>query len=147
MKVILLQNIDKVGKKGDIKNVSDGYARNFLFPKKLAELATKLALKALEQKRIQWAKIEEQKKSELRVLADKIKNLSLTIHLKSGEAQGAFGSVSAKDIMDVLMEQGIAIEKNAIGLDKSIKTFGENIIPINLGYDIVAELKLAIKPE
>ncbi len=147
MKIILLKDVDKIGKAGDVKTVKDGFARNFLFPKKMAELATPSALKIWEKRREQIKKLEEQKRTELQNLADKIKSISLTVYLKSGENQEAFGSATVKDIMDALMEQGIIVEKSAIILEKPIKTFGEHIVPVDLGCEIKTELKISVEPE
>ena len=145
MKVILLEDVKGTGKKGEIVNVSDGYASNFLFPKKLAEEANagnmnKLNARVQADKNRKESEIEEAKK-----LSEKIKNIELTLEVKSGENGKLFGSVTSKDIADGLKSKfGIEIDKKKIELQDTIKTLGNYTVEIKLYEGIVTKLVLII---
>jgi len=147
MRVILLQDIDKLGKKYDIKEVADGYARNFLFPKGLAKPATKEALKWLEiQKEIEEKKAEEELKK-VQSLATAIDGQEITIPIKIGEEGQLFESVTAQKIFEKLKENGFEIKKNQIVLDKPIKELGEFPIKIKFEHNLEAEIKVIVAEE
>lgn len=145
MKVILLQDIKGVGKKDQIINASEGYARNFLFPKNLALEASKNNLSQLEHKKM----AEEQKKQEeldkARELAKKIEEKTVSIQVKIGDNGKLFGSVTNKEIGSALKEQfSIDIDKKKIVLSDSIKAIGEKTVDIKLHPKVTAKLKVNI---
>ncbi len=146
MKVVLLADVKAQGKKGQLVDVSDGYARNFLFPKKLAVEATpdKInAVKLSEAAAIRRAEIELQ---EAKDLAAKIDTLSVSINAKGGTGGRLFGAITNKEIAEALKEQhGIELPKNKIVLDASIKTFGGYEVKVKLGSEISAKLKVTVK--
>ncbi len=145
MKVILLKDIKGVGRKLDVKEVKDGYGRNFLLARGLVEAATKEALNRLEaQKKIQEA--ERQKlAAKLKEEAVKIEALSVNFKMKVGEKGEAFGSISRKDIEIELAKHGYKNLK--IELERPIKTIGENFITVDLGENIKAKLKVVTEAE
>lgn len=145
MKVILLQDIKGVGKKDQIINASEGYARNFLFPKNLALEASKNNLSQLEHKKM----AEEQKKQEeldkARELAKTIEEKTVSIQVKIGDNGKLFGSVTNKEIGSALKEQfSIDIDKKKIVLNDSIKSIGEKTVDIKLHPKVTAKLKVNI---
>jgi len=146
MKVILLDNIKGVGKKDDIINASDGYARNYLFPKKLALEANNenmLKLKA-KQNGIEYKKSVE--KEEATKLANKLKELTLTLKVKAGENGKIFGGITAKEIAENLKTQyNIEIDKKKINLSETIKTLGTTTVDIKLYEGIIGKLKVEVK--
>ncbi|MDI6600197.1 MAG: 50S ribosomal protein L9 [Thermoanaerobacteraceae bacterium] len=146
MKVILTEDVANLGKKNSVVNVSDGYARNFLFPKKLAIEASEVNMarlnkeKALEEKRIQ------KERDEARALASSINNLEVVLKVKAGENGKLFGSVTSKDIADALKEQhGIDLDKRKIDLKDSIKTTGVFELNVKLYQGIDASLKVRVE--
>jgi len=148
MKVILLQDIKNVGKKDEIINANDGYARNFLFPKKMALEATKDNLLKLQAKKdsIQNKKnieIEENKK-----LAEKIKNITLDLKVKAGANGKTFGGITSKEISEELNKQyKINIDKKKIELKETIKTLGKFSVDIKFGDGVNAKLSINIQGE
>jgi large subunit ribosomal protein L9 len=147
MKIILKEDIPSIGKRGDIVNVSDGYGRNYLIPKKLAFLATTNNIKAFEnEKKNKEKKLLKVKKEALN-LASKIESFSLTINVKVGEGDKLFGSVTSKDIEERLKKEGINIDKKDIILDEPIKALGVYSIPIRIHSEVHAKLKLWVVKE
>lgn len=147
MKVILLQNVDKVGKKFQVKNVSDGYAMNFLFPKNLAKPATPEALKWLEiQMEIQSKKAEEDLK-EVEVKVAGIDGAEIIIPVKIGDEGQLFESITAQKIADKLKESGLEVKKNQIILNSPIKEVGEFPVKIHFDHNLEAEIKVIITEE
>lgn len=145
MKVILLDNIKGVGKKDEVINASDGYARNFLLPKKLAVEANAENMSKLNNKKeaANYKKDVEKQKAE--ELAKKIKGIMLKIKVKSGENGKIFGGVTAKEISENLKEQyKFEIDKKKIDLKETIKTLGEFNVAIKLFEGVVANLKLEV---
>ena len=147
MRIILLQDIPKVGKKNEIKEVSDGYARNFLLAKNLAKLATPINIKALDSQKTKEEKEKSEERQKYEVLAERLKNIVLSFKVKVGEKGRAFGSVTAVKIRDELKKHGIEITKDQILLEESIKTVGENVVRIKLTDHLIIELKLAVEAE
>lgn len=133
MKVILLKDIKGTGKKGDIKEVSDGHARNYLLPKGLAEAATEGSLKTHQNNQKLAKKREQKLLAEAKKLAAQIDKVSLTIKSKAGEGGKLFGSITSKDIAEQIeREHGIAVDKRKIQLDGGIKTLGSQKIDIKV---------------
>ena len=145
MKVILLDNIKGVGKKDDIINANDGYARNYLFPRKLAVEANKANLTKLQSKKDsnEFRRGEERKKAEQ--IKQQIEKITLNIAVKAGENGKIFGGVTSKEISEELKKQyNIEIDKKKIELKETIKTLGSFIITIKLFENINAKLKILI---
>jgi large subunit ribosomal protein L9 len=145
MKVILLQDIKGLGKKNDVKDVSLGYARNFLLPRNLAEVATGVALSRLMEARTQS---EEEKKKLIAVLEgrkEKIKGMTFEFKVKVGKEGGVFSSVSARDIEGALAEKGIP--NATVELKKPLKELGEHSIGINLGEGVHTQVMVLLEAE
>ena len=141
MKVVLKQDIDKLGIAGDIVEVADGYGRNYLLPRGLAIKATAGAEKAAEQiKKTKGRKTQEEKTS-LEELAKKLSELSLTIPVQVGEDEKMYGSVTSIDIANMLKQEGIEIDKKKIILKEPIKKLGIFNIQIKLHPEVTAEVK------
>ncbi len=147
MKVILLCDIENLGKKYEIKDVKDGYARNFLLPQKIARPATKQALKWLsDQKEI----IEKQAEEDLKKaqsLASGLDGLELNIAVKVGEEQQLFESINSQKIAEKLKEIGFEIKKSQVKLENPIKELGEFPVNISLDHNLEAEIKLIVVEE
>lgn len=145
MKVILLDNIKGVGKKDQIINASDGYARNFLFPKKLAVEANNENLAKLKSQNESKAFKKETEKNEASKIAEKINKITLKITVKAGENGKIFGGVTAKEIAESLKnEHKIEIDKKKVALPETIKNIGTYTVDIKLYEGIVAKLQLNI---
>lgn len=147
MRVILLQDIENIGKKYEVKDVKDGYARNFLIPKGLAKLATEEVLKWLEtQKEIEEKKAEE----ELRViqkLASDIDGIEVIIPVKVGEEGQLFEKISCQKISDKLKELGFEVDKNQIDLIEPIGELGEFPIKVKFEHNLESEIRVIIVEE
>lgn len=147
MKVILLQDVKGQGKKGSIVNVSDGYARNFLFPKKLAREATNSALNDLKGQNEAFAYKKETELNEAKAMQEKLKGLTVTISAKAGANDRLFGSVTNKDVAEALLNQHhVKIDKRRFEMD-DIKNAGEYTVTIKLYPEISGELKVIVKGE
>ncbi len=145
MRVVLLKEVSDLGKKGDIKNVSDGYGRNFLIKNKLAEILTPQAAKRLEIEREHEEKTAKALKNQTLDLKEKIEKLKLVLKTKIGESGQVFGSVTPVKILAELEKNGLKLKKDQL-LSKPIKTLGESKIKIKLPRGIEAELKIIIEP-
>ncbi len=145
MKVILKQDIKGVGKKDQIINANDGYARNYLFPKDLAVLADKGNIANLEMKKASKEHKKELEKLEAKKVAEKIDKILLKLPVKSGENGKIFGSVTSKEIAQNLEEQyKIKVDKKKIALSEPIKVLGMFNIDIKLYDDVIAKLKVNV---
>jgi len=147
MEVILRTDVPKLGKAGDVVKVKDGYARNYLIPKGFAIPANQKNLKALERERqIILAKAERLRKK-AQSLADKLKEITLTVYRKTIEEERIYGSVSALDIVNLLKEKGIEIDKNQVLLEEPIKSLGTFEVPIKVAPDLTVNIKLEVLEE
>lgn len=145
MKVILLQDVKKLGLKGDVLEVAEGYARNFLFPRKLAVEATPGQLKDLEQKKLAEARKKAQVMEEARQLAKKMETLTVRLGTKVGEGGKLYGAITSKDIADALKNQfGIEIDKKKIDLESSIKSLGVYPVIVKLHPEVKAKLQVHV---
>ena len=145
MKVILTQDVEGSGKKGQAVNVSDGYARNFLFPKKLAVEATEANMKELERQNKLAAEKKAADLAEAKALGEKIKGLEIKVPAKTGGGQKLFGAVTNKDIGDALeRDHGVAIDRRKIELKAAIKTLGEHEVLIRLHPEVVLTQKITV---
>ncbi len=144
MKVILLKEVPKLGRPGDVKSVSDGYARNFLLSRGLAEIATDSKLASLDRRMAERASRDAREKKHYAVLAEKLGEMVLPFTMKVGEKGQAFGSVSREDIAKELKARGIAVERGWIELEHGIKATGEHTVAIAFPHKVAGEVKIAI---
>jgi len=148
MKVILLQDVKSLGKEGEIVNVNDGYARNFIIPKKLGVEANSKNMNDLKLKKNNEEKIAKENKEAAEKLAGELKAGQVALKIKVGEGGKAFGSVSAKEIAAAVKDQmGLDVDKKKIQLKETLKTLGTHIVPVKLHPEVTAELKVEIGEE
>jgi len=147
MKVILLDDVANLGRRGEVRDVSDGYARNFLIPKKLALGASAGNLKNLEHIKQQQDSKALRIKGDAEGLQQRIEALTYEERRQASEEGKLFGSVTSQDLVDFLGTHGIKIERRRIQLDEPIKTLGETTVPIRLHADITAQLKISVVRE
>ena len=148
MKIILLEDVKSLGKKGDIVNVSDGYARNMLLPKKKGVEATAANLNSLKLQKASEAKQAQALLEQAQALKEEVEKTSVTLSIRIGEGGRAFGSVSAKEIADAVQEQcGLTIDRKKIQMDGPIKELGEKTVPVRLHTKVTAGLKVIVTEE
>lgn len=148
MKVILLQDVKSLGKKGDTIEVNDGYARNYILPKKIGVEANGANMNDLKLQKANQAKVEKEQLEAAKELGARIESLSVTVGIKVGEGGRAFGAVTGKEIAKALSGQhSITVDKKKIVLPDSIKSVGEFDVPIRLHPKVTAELKVHVEPE
>ena len=147
MKVILLQDVDKLGKKYDLKHVADGHARNFLLPKNLVKPATEENMKWLEVQKEALRQKSEEELKKVQGVASTIDGLEIILSVKIGEKEQLFEAVTAQKIVEKLKEQGFEVKKTQIILKDPIKELGEFPIKIQLSHNLEAEIKLIIVEE
>ena len=146
MRVALIKDVQNLGKKGDVKDVADGYGRNFLIRNKLAEILTPAILKTINSQKEHKEKLSVELKELAESLKEKIKNLNLVFKVKAGKSGETFGSVTPLKIQSELKKQGIELEKEQI-LTKPIKTLGAGKVKIKLQPDIEVYLNIIIEKE
>ena len=146
MKIILLKDIPKIGKKYDIKDLSDGYVRNFLLPKKLAEEATPNRIAKIEGMRAEQEKEIRAKIESFKRQAKQMAGFKLEFVLKT-DGKSVFGAINGKDIKDKHKEKGISINEDQIKMEKHLKEMGEHIVKIKFSPEVEAELKIVLKSE
>ena len=147
MQVILREDIDKLGKIGDLVKVADGYARNYLVPGKKAIEATPKNVHAMEHAKKMVSDRLRKMKKEAAADAENIKALAITIKAKSGEEGKLFGSVTSMDIAEAMKAQGVVIDKRKIVLEEPIKRLGDFTVTVKLHADVTAEFKLSVIAE
>jgi len=146
MKVILLEDVKSLGKKGDTVNVSDGYARNMLFPKKLGVEATAKNLNDLKLQKANQAKVAQEQLDSAKAFAEVIASKEVVISIKVGEGGKAFGSVSSKEIAEAAKKQhDLDIDKKKIQLASPIRALGTTEVPVKLHPKVTAGLKVTVK--
>lgn len=148
MKILLIQDVENLGKAGDTKKVPDGYARNFLIPKGLAVLATEGATKRAQVQRNVKAKIQRKAEEEAASMAEILWQLTLTFKAKAGEKDKLYGSITSSDIAEALERQiGQAFDKRKIQLKGAIRELGTHKVPIRLIPDVVPEVTVVVERE
>lgn len=147
MEVILREDIEKLGSRGQVVKVADGFARNFLLPRRLAVPATEANRKIVEQERQAALRREAKEKTAAEELARMLSAVTLTIKQKAGEADQLFGSVTAKDIAELLEKQGYTIDRKKILLDHPIKTLGEHKVALKLHREVSVEIPVIVNKE
>lgn len=147
MKVLLKQDVENLGKKGDIVNVSPGYGRNFLLPKNLALEVTPSNQKMIAIQQEALKKKFEKERASYQDVIQRLNAVTLTFTRKTGEKDHIFGSVSASDIKEALDKQGFDIEKKKIGLDEPIRRIGNYTVPIRVFHEDKAEIRVEVLPQ
>ncbi len=147
MEIILLEDIEKLGVRGQLIKVADGYGRNYLLPKKLAVAATPQNRKWVDQQRVRFLKLTAKEKSEAEDLAKLLEGVSVVVVRKAGEHGTLFGSVTALDVAEGLASQGYKIDRRKIQLDQPLKVLGEYDVPIRVHRDVTASVKVKVEAE
>lgn len=147
MQVILIKDISGIGKKGEIKNVADGYARNFLIPKGFAILATEVNLKKLQEEKKRTAVLAQKEKETALEFSQRLKNVAITITRKTGEENKIFGSVTKEDIVEALSKKGFLIDKKMVAISHPIKLLGVYTIPIKFHKEVETEISVRVVKE
>lgn len=145
MQVVLMEDVKSLGKKGQVVNVNDGYARNYILPKKLGIEANSKNMNELKLQKQHQEKLEALALAEAQELASKIGTFKVELKVKTGEGGRIFGSVSTKEIAAAVREQyGIDLDKKKMQLSEPIKTLGSHIIPVRIHKDVTAQLTLKV---
>ncbi|HEY6962697.1 MAG TPA: 50S ribosomal protein L9 [Gaiellaceae bacterium] len=147
MEVVLKQDVDKLGLRGEVVNVARGYARNYLLPRGMAEIATPGLVKELEKRQAQLAKTEAKSADEAQAIAKRLEALELRFDVNAGPTGALFGSVTATNVADRLWEeQKVRVDRRKLHME-TIKRIGRYTVPFEIFADVVAELKLVVAPE
>lgn len=147
MEVILTEDVDNLGKRGDVVSVAAGYGRNFLLPKRLAVAATVGNMRVLEQRRAAFARRESKEKGAAELLAKQLQDIALLFSRKSGESGVLYGSVTSQDIGKLLEEKSFHLDRRKIGLREPIKALGEHTVPLKLHREVVVQLSVVVVPD
>ena len=147
MEVILREHVDNLGRRGEIVKVADGYARNYLLPRKLALLATEGNKKQIEREREKFEVKEADEKRIADAMAQHMANVDIVIARKVGETEALYGSVTTVDIADALAAKGIEVERRKLQLREPIKQLGEFNIPVKLHREVTAHIKVRVVAE
>jgi large subunit ribosomal protein L9 len=147
MKIILKENVDSLGKAGEMIKVADGYARNYLIPKGLAVEASSRSMKALEHEKNRIMQKNETERKKAEAIVEKMKGVTCTISRRVGEQDKLFGSVTTKDIEQSLIEQGMEIDRKMIILEEPIKSLGEFPVKIKFQPGITTEITITVVGE
>lgn len=147
MKIILKENVDSLGKAGEMIKVADGYARNYLIPKGLAVEASSRSMKALEHEKSRIMKKNESDRKKAEAMVEKLQGVTCTISRRVGEQDKLFGSVTTKDIEQSLIEQGMEIDRKMIILEEPIKSLGEFPVKIKFQPGITTEITIKVVGE
>jgi len=146
MKVILLEDVKTLGKKGEMVTVNDGYARNFILPKKLGIEATGKNINDLKLQKANDTRIAQEQLEEAKELKNKIEEKNIRLSIKTGEGGKAFGSISAKEISAAVEDQlGLQVDKKKVQLKELLKTIGTHSVPIKIHPKVIAKLEVLIE--
>lgn len=147
MKIILMEDVPALGRRGELREVKTGYARNFLLPKRLAVEATPANLQNLEHLKRQRERAEDHARAVAQAAAARIAGLTLTVTTRASEDGRLYGSVSAQDVFEFLEQQKTPVEKRRVLLEEPIKALGEYQVPIRLHHDVTATLRIVVGRE
>ena len=147
MKVILMTDVPALGQRGETRDVANGYARNFLLPRKLAVEATAANLKNVEHLKRQRAKEDDRALEAAKALAARIEGLTLSVTARASEDGRLYGSVSSQDVLEFLEKNQVTVEKRRIQLDDPIKAVGDYQVPVRLLGDVTASLTVSVAAE
>ncbi|MGH9669231.1 MAG: 50S ribosomal protein L9 [Terriglobales bacterium] len=147
MEVILKEDVPKLGSRGDVVKVAEGYGRNYLLPRKLALEATKANRAVIEQMKAAALRLSVRDKADAEALAQQMKELTLTFHRKVGEQEHLFGSVTSGDVAEALEAKGFTVDRRKVHLDEPIKSLGEFNVSVRLHKEVTASFKVAVQKE
>ena len=147
MEVILREHVEHLGKRGEIVKVADGYARNYLLPRKLALLATAGNKKHVERERKIMESRESEEKGQAEAMASRLAAIDIVIARRVGDTGQLYGSVTAADIADLLMAKGFEIDRRKLILPDAIKAIGEHTVPLKLHREVTVPLKVRVAKE
>ena len=147
MEVILRDHVDNVGRRGEVVKVADGYARNFLLPRKLALVATPGNLKQVERERVKLDAKELEEKTAAEAVASRMSRVEVVITRRVGETEALYGSVTSADIAESLLKHGFDIDKRKIGLREPIKKLGQQAVPVKLHREVVVQVPVKVVAE
>jgi large subunit ribosomal protein L9 len=147
VEVILKEHIDHLGRRGDIVKVADGYARNYLLPRKLALAVTASNRRQIEREKTIAAARDAEEKEQAEALAARLEQADIEIARRVGENQTLYGSVTSADIAEVLQAKGFDVDKRRIALPEPLKSVGEATVPLRIHRDVTAQLKVRVVPE
>ena len=147
MEVILREHVDNLGQRGEIVKVADGYARNYLLPRKLALLATEGNKKQIERERVKFEAKELEEKKVAEAVAERMANLEIEIARKVGETEALYGSVTSGDIAEALQKKGFDIDRRKLQLHEPIKKLGSFDVPLKLHREVITQVKVKVVAE
>jgi len=147
MEVILREHVDNLGRRGELVKVADGYARNYLLPRKLALLATAGNKKVIEREKVKYDAKEAEEQGVAQAIADRLANVEIEIARKTGETDALFGSVTNADIAEALSAKGFDLDRRKIQLHDPIKKLGDYSVPVKLHRDVTVTLKVKVSAE
>ena len=147
MKVILTNDVEKLGKSGELKDVADGYARNFLIPKRMAVPASGGAYRAWQHDIASREDKRKREREEAEIAAQRISSTTLTMGVKVGEGGKLYGSITAKDIADALGRRGIVVDRHKIDLEEPLRTLGTYKVAIRVSAGLTPEVTVAVEPK
>ncbi len=147
MEVILREHVDNLGRRGEVVKVADGYARNYLLPRKLALLATEGNKKQIEREKVKFDAKEAEEQKVAQAMAQRIANVDVEIARKVGETDALYGSVTSSDVAEALAKKGFELDRRKLVLQEPIKKLGEFSIPVKLHREVTAQIKLRVVAE
>ncbi len=147
MEVILREHVDNLGRRGEIVKVADGYARNYLLPRKLALIASEGNKNQIERERSKFDAAEAEEQKVAQAVADRIASVEVEVTRKVGETEALYGSVTSADIADALNAKGFEVDKRKLVLHEPIKKLGEYTVPVKLHRDVTVQLKVRVSAE
>jgi large subunit ribosomal protein L9 len=147
LKVILTKDVDTLGKSGELKEVAEGYARNFLMPRKLAVPATGGAFRAWQHDIASREDKRKREREEAEIAAQRISSTTLTMGVKVGEGGKLYGSITAKDIADALGRRGIVVDRHKVDLEEPLKTLGTYKVAVKVFPGLTPEVTIAVEPK
>lgn len=147
MQLILKQTVENLGEEGDVVKVKPGYGRNYLMPQGMAISASKGNIAQLEIEKVAIEARKKLQREEAEGVAKKLEACTITIAMRAGDENKLYGSVTSSDLADKLAEQGIVIDRRKIVLDEPIKTIGETLVTVKVGYQVTAQFKVNIIPQ
>jgi large subunit ribosomal protein L9 len=147
MEIILREHVDNLGRRGEVVKVADGYARNYLLPRKLALLATEGNKKQIERERVKFDAKEADEQKAAEAIRDRLANIEIVIARRVGETEALYGSVTTADIADALAAKGVDLDRRKLQLAEPIKKIGELDVPVKLHREVTAHLKVKVVAE
>jgi large subunit ribosomal protein L9 len=147
MEVILREHVDNLGQRGEVVKVADGYARNYLLPRKLALMATDGNKKQIERERAKFEAKEAEERKVAEALAARLSSVEIVLERRVGETEALYGSVTTADIADALTAKGFEVDRRKLLLPDPIKKIGETEVPVKLSRDVTAHIKVKVVAE